>query len=345
MFYLRNGCFAIVGNGAMDWNDIRHELLDRFTKPWCSFDTDLYLTVAFVQVGWESKFPDADKLINNMIIAFDEADRLGDPQNGYIDLDVLRDRSQQTDIKRHIERALEKNEVEVFLQPIVDGASGKPVAAEALARIRDADGGLISPALFIPIAEKNGRISKMGEQVLAHTCRFIRDHDMEALGLQWINVNLSPIQCMKRDLHERFRAILEKYHVDPKYVHLELTEQAMADFSALEEQVNALHDIGFEFVMDDYGAGYSNLTRVRHYPFSSIKLDMEVVRDYYKDRDGMIPQVVRVFKEMGYKITAEGIESREMMEALADIGCDMLQGYHFSKPLPLNEFVKKYSNN
>ena len=343
VFYLRNGCFAIVGGGSMNWAVLRREIYERFSKPWSAFDADLYLNVAFVQVGWESKFTDADRLINNMIIAFDEADRLGDPQNTFINLDVLQDRSQQTDIKRHIERALEKNEVEIFLQPLVDSNTGKLVAAEALARIRDTDGGLISPALFIPIAEKNGRISKMGEQVLEHTCRFIRDHDMEALGLQWINVNLSPIQCMKRDLNERFNAILEKYNVDPKYVHLELTEQAIVDFSALEAQVAALHDSGFEFVLDDYGTGYSNLTRVRHYPFSNVKLDMEVVRDYFNDRDDMIPAIVRAFKQVGYKITAEGIETKEMMEALADIGCDILQGYYFSKPLPPGEFVKKYS--
>ena len=105
------------------------------------------------------------------------------------------------------------------------------------------------------------------------------------------------------------------------------------------EQIDDLRSAGFPFVLDDYGSGYSNLTRVKHYPFIDIKLDMEVVWDYFKTRDSLLPHVVTAFKELGFTVTAEGIETREMAEILKGIGCDYLQGYYFSRPVPMSEFL------
>ena len=95
-------------------------------------------------------------------------------------------------------------------------------------------------------------------------------------------------------------------------------------------------------MLDDYGSGYSNLTRVRHYPFVNIKLDMEVVWDYNREGDSLLPNIVKAFRQMGFSITAEGIETREMADALTEIGCDYLQGFLFDRPLPMDEFVEKY---
>ena len=125
-------------------------------------------------------------------------------------------------------------------------------------------------------------------------------------------------------------------------IHLEITEQSIIDYAMMKEQIDGLRDAGFPFVLDDYGSGYSNLTRVKHYPFIDIKLDMEVVWDYFKTRDSLLPHVVTAFKELGFTITAEGIETQEMADALAGIGCNHLQGYLFDRPLPIDEFVKKY---
>ena len=114
----------------------------------------------------------------------------------------------------------------------------------------------------------------------------------------------------------------------------------MIDFSLMQEQIIELHQSGFEFALDDYGSGYSNLTRVRQYPFSNIKIDMEVVRNYYRDRDPLLPALLKGFKQMRFSITAEGIETEEMAEALREIGCDYFQGYYFSRPLPMEEFLQ-----
>ena len=230
----------------------------------------------------------------------------------------------------------------MFLQPLVDSRTRKVVSAEALARIRDEEGELLSPAVFIPIAEHNGQINRLGEQVLEKTCRFIQEEDMERLGLSWINVNLSPIQCMRRNLSQELAQILQRYQVEADRVHLEITEESMIDLSQLQRQIQALQEEGFQFALDDYGSGYSNLVNVKRVFFVNIKLDMELVRDYFAHRDALLPAVVQAFKAMDYSITAEGIESAEMADALTEIGCDYLQGYYFSRPLPMKEFVGKY---
>ena len=340
-FYLRGGRFALMSRGDIDWKTVQRQVYERFQQPWCLENTEIYLGAAFAYVDSGSKLAGADRIISNLILALDAAGESaglageGDSMN-------VQQVDQQVDILRSLERALEAERVEGFLQPVVDAHTRQIAAAEALARIRDAEGNIIPPGLFIPIAEKSGYINQLGDQVFEKTCAFIRDHDLDRLGLQWINVNLSPIQCMQRGLAERFADILERYGVRAEAVHLEITEQSMVDYDQLHKQLQVLRDRGFQFVLDDYGSGYSNLTRVKHYPFINIKLDMEVVWDYFHDRDNLLPAIVQGFKQMNLSITAEGIESEEMAEALVAIGSDYLQGYLFSKPLPTEEFVERY---
>ena len=174
------------------------------------------------------------------------------------------------------------------------------------------------------------------------TCQFIQQNDIKAMGLSWINVNLSPIQFLRRDLNKRFTTILNKYKIDPETIHLEITEESMIDFDLLQAQMQTMKESGFRFVLDDYCLGYSNVARMKKCPFINIKLDMEFVWDYFKEKDKILPTLVQTIKLMGFTITAEGIESLEMADAMRDIGCDYLQGFVFSKPLSVDEFSQKY---
>ena len=341
-FYLRSGRFALTGTGSMDRTALRETIFRRFQEPWKATDAYLYLNVAFVQIGWESQVRDPDKIYNDLLLAYDKALSTVLSVESYIDLDHDSEIDSQMDVKRALETAVEAKSVEVFYQPVIDAKDRKVIGAEALARIRNAEGKIIPPGLFIPIAEKNGYINDLGEQVLERTCAFIHDNKMESFGMSWINVNLSPIQCMRKDLCERFALILRKYGVDPEMIHLEITEQSMEDLAVLQKQIDDLRRNGFKFSLDDYGSGYSNLTRVKRYPFFNIKIDMEVVWDFFKDRDNLLPMIILAFRQMGFSITAEGIETSEMADLMTEIGCDYLQGYFFSKPLPPEEFIAKY---
>ena len=343
LFYLRGGNFAIAGPDSADWEGIRRRISERFRLPWQARSAELYLNVTYVDIDLAGQdAARADGIINTLIYALDEAGESTDIEQTLMPAEKLREIGEQIDIKRSLEKALENNAVEVFLQPIMDSGTQEIFAAEALARLRDEDGRLIPPGLFIPVAEKNGHINPLGEQVLRKVCALIRDRGIEAMGLRWINVNLSPIQCMHSGLPDLFHSILEEYGVPAEQIHLEITEESMINYAKQERQIESLLRCGFQLALDDYGSGFSNLHQVKKFPFSHIKLDMSIVWDYMRDRDPLLPGLVRAFRQMGFSITAEGIETEEMAEAMTAIGCDYLQGFYFSKPLPTDDFVRKY---
>ena len=334
-FYLRGGRFALSCADAETCERIREQIVRRFHEPWHVNGNELYLNITLASVDSGANLGSADRIINNLVLALGNVHGTGESVN-------IQEIDQQIDITRSLELAVERDRVEVFLQPVVRSDSRQLVGAEALARIRDDSGQLISPALFIPIAERSGYINQLGEQVFEKTCVFAIEPEARALGLEWFNVNLSPIQCMQSDLAERFDQILNRHSTPPELLHLEITEQSLGDYIHLQQQLKALLERGFKFVLDDFGSGYSNLTRVKHYPFINIKIDMEVVWDYFHEQDSLLPTLVKGFHDMGFTITAEGIETPEMAEALTAIGCDFLQGYLFSRPLPMEEFIQKY---
>ena len=174
-------------------------------------------------------------------------------------------------IKKSVELALDQNSVELFLQPVVDSKTFKLVGAESLARIRDTNGQYIPPFLFIPVAEKNGRINLLGEQMFEKTCQFIKSTNIKAAGLSWINVNLSPIQILRRDLNERFASILNNFEVSPEMLHLEITEESMIDFNLLQDEIgldwsNDTGDAGDH--INVYGTEKTTVHhRSRHHPY------------------------------------------------------------------------------
>ena len=341
-FYLHDGRFVLLGSDNSQTERIKNELAERFKKSWrAGYEVDVFLEPKFIQIDENLNFKNPNKVAHAIFGAFREAENL-DSVNIVINNETLNTIEENTQIKRSVEKAVESNSVEMFLQPLMDSQNYKLIGAEALARIRDENGGLIPPVKFIPIAEKNGRINNLGEQMFEKACKFIKEHDIEKMGLKWINVNLSPIQFLRPDLNQRFSAILEKYGVDAELIHLEITEESMIDYALLQKQIKTMQGSGFKFVLDDYGSGYSNVTRLKRCPFVNIKLDMELVRDYFKEHDKFLPTLVETFKLMGFTVTAEGVETLEMVDTMAKIGCDYLQGYYFSKPLPSEEFAEKY---
>ena len=311
LFYLRGGNFAIAGPEDADWEGIRRAMSERFRRSCQAKSADLYLNVTYVEISLSAKSGSSDRIVNTLIYALDEAGDSSDIEQTLMPEESLQEIDRQIEIKRWLDKALDNDTVEVFLQPIVDSRSHRVVSAEALARLRNEDGELIPPGLFIPIAEKNGNINLLGEQVLRKVCEFIRDHDVRSMGLHWININLSPIQCMHSNLPRLISSILEEYGVSSEMIHLEITEESMINFAKQEHQIENLLKQGFHFALDDYGSGFSNLHQVKKIAFSNIKLDMGIVWDYVRDRDQMLPALVQAFRQTGFSITAEGIETPE----------------------------------
>lgn len=260
--------------------------------------------------------------------------------------------SQAFTIEAHIEeilnRAIKENHIVVYYQPIFDLRSGSFHSAEALARIIDPEYGLISPAIFIPAAETRGFIIPIGDMVLEQVFRFVSEHDLNDLGLSYIEINLSVAQCMETDLPEKIHMLQQKYDVDPSHINLEITETTFENINdIMVENIEKLVQKGYSFALDDYGIGYSNIQRINHLPLKLIKIDKSML-DEVSSANGQIilEHTIRMMQCIGKRLVAEGAETTHAIELLRSMGCDYIQGFYYSKPLPSSEFVdflKKYN--
>ena len=261
--------------------------------------------------------------------------------------------SQAFTIEAHIEeilnRAIKENHIVVYYQPIFDLRSGSFHSAEALARIIDPEYGLISPAIFIPAAETRGFIIPIGDMVLEQVFRFVSEHDLNDLGLSDIEINLSVAQCMETDLPEKIHMLQQKYDIDPSHINLEITETTFENINdIMVENIEKLVQKGYSFALDDYGIGYSNIQRINHLPLKLIKIDKSML-DEVSSANGQIilEHTIRMMQCIGKRLVAEGAETTHAIELLRSMGCDYIQGFYYSKPLPSSEFVdflKKYNH-
>ena len=343
-FYYRNGRFVVIGKDVEDLLKAKEKLVERFKERWVSKNTELYLNVGIAMGTVDIMEYDPELLITTIISVLNKLGADSSINEVEINEQSIEDNRKQIEVRRCLEIAIAQNRTEVFLQPIVDATTHKVIGAEALCRIRDNDGKIISPGLFIPIAERNGHITALGEQMFEKACKFVSENNIEQYGMEWVNVNVSTIQFMQHNLADRFEEILKKYKLSPEVIHLELTEAAMVEENLMDSQIRNLQEKGFYLVVDDYGTGHSNISRIKKYPFINIKLDMSLVWDYAKKPGVIVPRMVQAFKETGYTVTAEGIETKEMAIALKECGCNYLQGMLFSMPIPVDEFLEYVKN-
>ncbi len=241
-----------------------------------------------------------------------------------------------------IENAFKNNSFTVYYQPIYSVEKKRFVSAEALLRLIDEEYGFVPPNLFIPVAEKTGAIHKIGEIVLENVCRFIASDEFERLGLDYIEINLSVVQCMQRGLADNILATIEKYGISPDRINLEITETA-ANYSQniLIENMTKLISAGISFSLDDFGTGYSNMARLASLPLKIVKLDKTFVDNSNKPKLHIfLKGTIRMLKDMDMEIVVEGIETEQMVETFSNLNCDFIQGYYYSKPIPQNDFVK-----
>lgn len=246
------------------------------------------------------------------------------------------------DMNSIIEEAFSNDGFAVYYQPIYSVQDKRFSSAEALLRLKNEKYGFISPEIFIPAAERSGMIHRIGDFVLEEVCKFIASDDFKSLNLDYIEVNLSVLQCMQSNLVEHIINILEKHGVRPEQINLEITETAASvSQQALNDNINALTDAGIKFSLDDFGTGYSNMQRVASLPLDIVKLDKSFTALKDNPKLGIVLRnTINMIKDMDMKIVVEGIETKEMVDNFSDMKCEYIQGFYFSKPVPRDEFVK-----
>lgn len=255
--------------------------------------------------------------------------------------DVMKERMlQKKQLSDQIEHAYKNREFVVYYQPKYDSETRMLAGAEALVRWRKPDGQMISPGLFIPLAEESGFVRKLDEYVFQEVCLAQKRWIDKGLRVVPISVNLSQRHLENPEFIDQYKAILDNSGVPIEYIQLEITESAMfekkEEFVAIMER---LHQLGFVILMDDFGTGYSSLMMLKSIPVDVMKLDKSFVDDYDDIRgEQIIRCVMRMAQDLSIAITAEGVETEEQYNFLKSIGCDTIQGYYFAKPMPEEEF-------
>ena len=239
--------------------------------------------------------------------------------------------------------AIEHDRVEVYYQPIFATGEQRFTSAEALVRIRDKSDKIVTPNNFINVAEQNGMIIRLGETIFEKVCRFLQAHHPEQLGLHYMEVNLSVVQCTYEHLAENFIRIMEKYGTDPSWINFEITESASVSSKKIfSKNIKRLMDYGVKFSLDDFGTGQSNLNYIVEMPVNIVKFDRSMISAYFENGKAkyVMDAAMHMIHGMRLEIVAEGIETKEQYEAMEKLGISYIQGYYFSKPLPDAAFVE-----
>lgn len=252
---------------------------------------------------------------------------------------ALKDSSKQSFyIQSKLATAINKGEVQAWLQPLVSAQTGKVIGAEVLARWHDAEQGWIPPSVFIPMAESMGLIDKLGQSVwlqALNTFHFLpADHRL--------SINLSKRQLFSSTIVQQFCNDIERFNIKPEQIMLEVTEGiALSDVDYARERIAELDARGFGIAVDDFGVGYSSLSQLHEIPLDELKLDISFVRRIHESKGlSMATAIVSIAKSLDLECVAEGVEDEQTANLLAHMGVEILQGYHFAKPMPIDAYLE-----
>lgn len=241
-----------------------------------------------------------------------------------------------------LDRALAEEILEIHYQPIYKVEDRKCISVEAFIRLNDPTFGYINPEFIISEAEKTGSIHAITTYVLEEVCKFISSPEFLLLGLQFVEINLSPLQCMWSDLLAVVLSTVRNYNVQPKYIVFNVTDIDNYDFyTRMKDNLFALSQVGFTLIMDDFGSGIFEIERVQELPLAGIKLDRSFVSKGLQEKNqSVLKGTLRLIKDMGCGTAAIGIEDEYMLKLLEEYGCQYVQGYYLSKPMERKELIK-----
>lgn len=263
------------------------------------------------------------------------------------DCAIVEKKKRADTLNRMLAEAIENDGFEVVYQPIYSTRDKAFISSEALVRLKDKTTlGFVSPEEFIPLAEKNGFIIRIGEIVFEKVCAAVNRIRSEGLQLGYVEVNLSALQSIDESVPEIFRSIMKRHSLEPSSFNLEITETTAVESAALlEKNMARFRSMGCSFSMDDFGTGYSNLSKMAEVNYDLIKFDKSLIwPSFGEDRNEksaiILANTVSMVSSLGAHIVAEGVETQEMADELTRMGVDYLQGYYYSRPISEDDYVR-----
>lgn len=322
---------------------IMKRMLDAFKKPFQIKGNEIYASVYFGVSIFTHDGKTVEELYRNATNACRYARKINGKERYLFSSQGINKMAVNTlQIENLLHDAINNDELQLHYQPKIEAATGRISGFEALLRWQNARLGSVPPDHFIPVAEQSGLIDELGDWVLYNTCQQLRIWMDMGLAVKPIAVNMSGVQLRQPNLAVRIQHILDEFNIDIDLLEIELTESSLVNsgdnpFAILKK----IREIGLRVTMDDFGTGYSSLSYLRDIPLSGLKIDKSFVADINKNGNAnkLIVSMVSIAHGLGLEVVAEGVEKKHQADHLIALGCEYLQGYYFSHPLPGNKVV------
>lgn len=338
-------CMAIYDpRGTRSVEHIHKSIQEKVSQGFTlSNGTDMRLTVSIGVAEYPEASKSALELINCAEIVMFKAKSSGKASIQYFDAPILQEFLQNVNIENKLKEAVFNKKFCMYFQPQYYTDTQRLRGVEALIRWKDDDDKMISPAVFIPIAEKNGAIIPIGNWVIEESVRNYAEWKRKYGYPLIMSINISSIQYKRKDFVGKLIEIIQKYDVQPSEIELEITESILIeDFAEVKEKLMTLRDYGIRISLDDFGTGFSSLSYLNGLPIDTLKIDKSFVDKVGTDASTRIitESIVSMVSKLGYETVAEGVETKEQLDYMKTIGCDMIQGFYLGRPVPAEEIEK-----
>lgn len=346
LYHSRSNVMTFLTEATLDDINEQLELLARQIKKPIQFSKHTIVIKAHIDVIFTDNYKNqetCDEVYDMMNYMASHNNATAEKIIHLLNEAVISSKIRYSTIENILIDAIEHDGFVMVYQPIYHAKNKQFISAEALVRLTDTTSvGFISPEEFIPIAEKKGMIMELGEIVFDKVCAFAREEALKDRGIEYIEVNLSGIQCVHPDLPSQLQGIMKKYDITPGFINLEITETAFVESGEmLRENMLKLRQMGCSFSMDDFGTGYSNLSRMAEVVYDLVKLDKSLIWPCFDQENSgknskataILENIIKLLLQLNVKIVAEGVETKEMATYLNNLGVTHLQGYYYSKPI------------
>ncbi|HYF84337.1 MAG TPA: EAL domain-containing protein [Clostridia bacterium] len=340
--------FAVLFKSFVHKNDVielANLVRDAVKQPWVIDEHRFYITACIGMAFYPEDGEHSDSLFKNAFSAMQKAKGRGRDNYQLYESSINARLLEQLNLDSSMHNALDNGEFSLHYQPQVDTKTKEVLGCEALIRWNHPELGMISPLKFIPVAEANGLIMNIGRWVLYTACMQNKLWQDSGCKPIYVSVNLSAVQLIQEGFIDVVSDVLKETGLSSEYLELEITESvAVKNPEYITGILEKLKSMGIRIALDDFGTGYSSLNYLKNFAISTLKIDRSFIIDINDNpkNAAIVSTILAMGHNLKLKVTAEGVETEEQYEALRDKGCDIIQGYYFSKPLPHNEFEKQW---
>lgn len=333
-----------TGEDGAEASRLAERIIETLQQPFHLKDSDFYISASIGTALFPKHGRDAVELLKKADAAMYKVKKQGKNGHLFYTEDLSDQMIARVELESDLRKAIERDELVVYYQPQFHAEDNRLIGVEALVRWNHPSRGILSPGVFIPIAEETGMIYEIGTWVLREACRQMKQWHREGGPLIPVSVNLSAHQFHQPNLVEYIRSILEETKLDPQYLELEITESMMMDPAVSINILNELNKIGTRISLDDFGTGYSSLSYLKKFPIHKLKIDRSFITDLSENQNdqAIVATIIAMAQNLKLDVIAEGIETKDQLDILTENDCKKIQGYYFSSPLAASEVEKAF---